>query len=436
MAMLQNIRFKQIRPQSNSTYDNFSGEILFNFNVGNNEVMIVDETYINVQLQLSQNGAANAVEQLADDITLSSSPVSCLFQSASLQVNNQEVAKVSEYPQSGLLYNILMNSRDKSLTSLTNDPNVPKYRYAKQIADLDVAKIRKSLVGIVPTATVANNVFKFEICGKIPMFITRDELSGNTNLQYKFQVDNSWRNQLVESITGTAIAAVTNIATPSTATKTIKVDVLDVELNVALYESSEIPRSVKSTLNYLEMFSTTRSIAVDASSDRLVVTLPRNAQAIFMCMFDSRRASVPALSPTSLYCDALRNLESYELRYGKSVFPSPQYKLNLTDEVDDLASSIRNNSRAFKEYVLSTRSLNNNLANFHDVVSWSSNPIFFHRVVKPIGDTSNELDILLTFSSPFTSNSILYVGAIYEKELNIEYNEAGLVSQVNSLEVL
>jgi hypothetical protein len=436
MSILQNIRYKQIRPQATSTYDSFNGEVTFNFNVGNNEVYVPSETYVNVVIELSEHIANGVVGNLAAATGLSSSPLSCLFTNGTLNINNKEVCKVSEYPQTAFIYNALSKSAQKLQNNDSTDPIFLNKRYgiaATPADDLNSQmELVKSSLGIKNVTPATNNIHVFEIAQRMPLLITNDEVTGNTNYQYKLQVDNNWRNQILQS--SAAIGPAVGVTDATTAAGTLKLNVRDIYLNVSLYETDSIPQSVKSTVSYKEMFSTTRTISQNAGSERYVITLPRNAESVFFCLFDSRRATTANLSPTAFNCDALKALTSYEIRYGKSVMPSPTYQLNLSDEADTLASRVRSNARAFKEFIYNTMDLSPNGSVF-DLVSWASNPIFYHRVVKPVGDTSNELDINLVFNGNH-SNSILYVGAIFAKEVNIEYNESGLVSQVEVIERL
>lgn len=436
MSQLQNIRFRQVRPQANSSYESFNGEITFNFNIGNNEIFVPSETYLNVVVQLAQYGADNLVDPLTATTGISSSPVSCLFTNGTMSVNNIECCKISEYPQSSFIYNTLTKSAQKLQNNDSSDPVYLIKRYG--ISDLPAAdqdnqvlRIKESL-GIRNTAVDTDNLHVFEICQRLPLLITSDEVTGNTNFQIKLQVENNWRKQLLQS--SVALGTVGDRNLVSTAAGTLKLDVEEIYLNVSLYETDSIPRSVKSSVVYKEMFSTTRTISANTSSERFVVTLPKNVESVFMCMFDSDRNTEAHISPTNLHCESLTALTSFEIRYGKAVFPSPVYQLNLSNEIATTSSRTRKNARAFKDFIYSTMDLSPN-GSVYDLVSWASNPIFYYRVVKPIGDSSNDLDINLTFSGAH-ADSILYVGALFSKEMNIEYNDVGLVSQVEVKEIL
>lgn len=439
MSKLQNIRYKQVRPQANSTGSSFSGEIDFQFNVANNEVFVPSETYINVVVDLYQSGLANAVEILAPANGVSASPLTCLFTNGSVSCNNRELCKVSELAQTGHIYNKLYMSHGDALASTVPiNENIRFGNNESYVKNLDDAvKARKALLGIADAATPAYNKHRFEMCQRLPLLITNDECSGNTNWHYKLQVENNWRNQLLER-SAAFNGPILDTSTPSTASGSMKLDVVDIYLNVSLFEVDEVPRSVSSTIAYKELFSTTRNIPESGGSASFTITMPKNISSVFFCMFDSRRLSDPALSPSAFNCAATKVLKSYEIRYGKSVFPSPSYNLNLTDETDSLESRDRSgNMRAFREFLYSTRELvRGEGASSFDSLTWGSSPIFYHRVIRPVGDTSNDLDLNLVFSDNAHANSILYVGAIFSKTATINYNEVGLVAEVIPAETL
>jgi len=422
--MLQRYQFTRYHPTSSATGTNFQGEISFVWTVPSNQVYRAPESHLTAKLRVGYKNAANFPTAIPATISLSDAPLYTLFTGGSFYINNQLVSTVSEMPQSGYVHNVLTSSSQQLLNDHSTNPIHIEKRWTDGLPDATQAAVSKkdslgmnSLDASLQTLTITD---------RLPLFISEEDLSGNIQCKLTLQVDNQFKNQIFSQtnpITG-ANLVVTDAANYGTAVTvaTLYVTVDELYISNRVFEVSDVPKSIKMTYPYNQLWTSTRSVT-GGNNERFVFTLPRAPISVWFGFFDSRSSNDSRHSPTRLICEASKLLTQYTMKYSGNEIPSPRYQLNLNDAASDRSD----NGEAFAQFLSNTRSLTSSSA--FDVTSWSSNFIGYHAISQPTGDMSNDLDLSLVFSvAPL--NSTLIVGAYVAKTVDVDYNDSGIVSSV------
>jgi hypothetical protein len=395
--------------------------------LGSNEVLVWSDSYLSVKLQFKYSTTAAATAALPATVGFSNAPLHCLFSDGSLKINNRECSRVSDYAQTAFIHQLLTQSAQKQDNNSSSNAIALERRWATGNAGLTnadaIARVKSSLgvrdVDGVQTVTLS---------GKLPLFLTREEISGNTSHNLRLIVDPQWRNRIVRTSDIATLTQTLPLTAPLAVTA-LYMDVSEVTLSLRTYETNSVPRSVTKTYMYSEMFSTTRAVNNVAGSQRYSFTLPKSVSALFFTFFDNRQSGSGGdivYAPTRFITDAVRQLNSYEIRYANVSLPSLKYQLNFEDGALDRAE----NNDAFYGFIQETQDLSPNGSQF-SACEWASQAIMYHQVVKLPSSEASQVDIELNFTAAPGGNSILYVGAFQPQSLDITYNDVGTVNSVD-----
>lgn len=428
--MLSNLRYRRIQPTQAHTGASFANALEFAWSVGSNEVLMWDDSYLSISATIRYRDGAGAAN-IPAGLGLSKAPMHCLFSDGSMRINNVEVSRVSEYSQNGFAYQALTSSGQKQLNNGSANPIFHERRWST-LSGLDLAAVKprsRGAVGIVGAGdtTPLPTTQSFTLSARLPLFLTKDELDGNCSYIIRLVVDPDWRRRIVRADNG--LVASYQPETAPDALNTLYMDITEMTLNLRMYETNSVPRSMTKTYEYSEFISSTRAIDANGLSQRFNFTMPRSVSMILFGIVANN--SVDNESPTNFYTNDLKLLTSYEVRYAGTVHPSPKYTLNLLD-----SSPLRaENNEAFLSFIENTRDLSPNGSQYSGV-EWASAPIFAHTVVKPAGSEVPECSLQLDFSGAPTTGSILWFAALSPHAVDVMYNEAGVVSSVSKYEIV
>jgi hypothetical protein len=423
--MMSSLQYRRIQPQNAHVGASFSNTLDFQYVLGSNEVAVWSDSYLSIQLSFQYSDAA-APAVIPASVGFANTPLHCFFSDGSYRINNREVSRVSDFAQSGIVHQLLTNSAQKNENNNSSNPVAFDRRWSAFAGTTHtdaVGKVKNSL-GIVGTAGLQT----VTISGKLPLFLTKEEIFGNTSHSLKLVIDPQWRARVFKTSVPADLLDVLPL-TAALGNKLIQVDVSQVTLNLRTYESNHVMRSVKQSYMYSEMWSTSRALNNSSGSQRYSFTLPKTVSSLFFTFYDARAngsGADLAYSPTRFITDATRQLNSYEIRYANVTLPSIKYKLNL----EDASLNRFENNEAFFAFCQETQDLSPNGSVF-DATTWASAPIFYHQVVKLPSSEAATLDLELNFTAQPGLNSILYVGAFQPQVLDVGYNDVGIVNAVD-----
>ena len=443
MAPLQNIKYNEVRPRGTYSGADFRGSQEFQFNIPAGNEVERNSMFLTTQVELTtkQSQTANAwyIKNFSNASNLSKAPAGCFFLNMDLYLNNTRIAHCSDIPQANLIHQTLTNSPQKLTNNMSYDPIL----YHKRMGIDTTLDVEKNTIGDsmikslgllnVEDAQDTNNVtFTVDLSLKLPLFLTNTEIKGNSNFRLVVTIDPNYKYNLTNTDGELTHLLSGDDTLPATGTALnqfgVTIKVKDFILKYLSYETDTVPRGITDTIKYTELFTTTEQIT--GSPYRSHITLPYNITSFGFCFFDSRRSSNSVNSPTDISsCEAAKNLMTYEIRYGNNIMPQPRYDLNLEDAVIGSTSGNRKqNSRAFAEFINQTSALSPNGSVF-DLNSWASNFVAYHNVAKMEGDLNNIIDIFLEFSTS-PANSHIFFFAYYDKQVDVVYNNEGIINNV------
>lgn len=430
---MDSLNFKRINPTSAHTDASFSNQIEFAWTNGSNDILVWDDSYLsvkfNIQYSATTAGPAAAFAVLPPGTGLANVPLHTLFSDCSLRINSKECSRVSDYSQSAYIHQLLSSSAQKQQNNNSANPLTLHRRWAEAGGSTLAQSIdlRNLSVGLNPTAT---GVQTFTLSGKIPVFLTKEELTGNTSFLLRLVVNPEWRSRfsvttnpdnIVRAVPINAVAVVSGIGTG-----VFHVDVKEMTLNLRKYQTNQVPRSITKTFMFSEIFSTTRALDTNGTTQRYNFTMPKTINSVFFCFFDSRESTVGVNSPTQFICEAAKNLVSYEIRYAGTTLPSLKYVLNLQD---DPQNNREENNDCYTRFIRDTMDLSPNGSQFSGV-EWASQALHYHSLTKLPGSEAPQLDLELNFSGQ-VANSILYLGAFVPSAVDISYNDTSIVNSID-----
>lgn len=418
--MLSQLRYKRIQPLQAHTGTSFANALEFSFTVGSNERLIWDDSFLALKLRVNYHNGTNyvAIPSGDDAVGIANSPLSCFFSDASLRINNREVSRISEYPQGAMIHQLLTHGNAKEEADSCNPIELER-RWAPKVtatseASNAIERVRNAVGLALGTAAEQSVV----LAGRLPLFWTKSELDGNISVIVRLVVDPQWRSRILRAA---GASTPTASAIGAGAGARLEMDVSSLILNLRMYETDSVPRSVVSKYESTEIFSSTRSVLA-STSQRYTFTMPRSVSAIFFCFFDSTNDYSTA--PTRFICSASRELTGYEIRYAGTTMPSPKHILSLADAAPDRGE----NNDAFKGFIHETLDLAPTGSKY-GAVEWASQFLGYHQVVKPSGSEAQECTLDLTFANAPT-NSVLYFGAFSPRMVEVVYSDLGIVSDV------
>jgi len=188
-------------------------------------------------------------------------------------------------------------------------------------------------------------------------------------------------------------------------------------LYVPKYDIEPITPQITYRAPYVETFSTEYALA-DSTSHKFQVHIPEDSIRVIIALFDNRKAintgvANQPINPTWFSNSVADTLTRLRVNYSSQMLTNPDYLFGTT---------ISDHKRAYAEYVRNSMSLLSPGGSPMTYGQWLSNKIYVFRVIKPTGSRQTILDIEMDFSAN-TSFTSVYVGAMYNKELVVEYDD-------------
>ena len=417
MSIYQKQRFEEVLPTRNSTDNNFSGQIIFDYQTGVNTEIIDDESYLYIDVEITKNGIP-WVDTDAEILLrgFSNAPFACLFTTADLMINNRVVSRVDEFPQSYLIKRLAFNGNGEERIQSGNPVNIedltqvgPSRALYSNTGDAVIFADSPSIWRRAKNAQQSGLYFSangrptlamklstlFDKKGIVP-------LPPASKMQWRFQVDPLYRELMV--VTGEGLDDVGGVYT---------VAVKELHMYLSVYERVPITPDYSYRAEYVDLFSTTQTLSA-TTTHRFHLSIPEGCNRLLCCLFDSSKTNVS--TPTIFSSDSIANLTRFRLTYAGQTFPDPDYQFsaNLLD---------RDKKRAYEQFLRETQSLMSASGNSLSFGQWCACPMYVFRVVRPPGSRHTTVQVELDFSAAVAVGTTFYLGAMYDKELTVQYNE-------------
>jgi hypothetical protein len=474
MEGLSNFRYVPSRPLSDKTLNNFSSLVQIGCQVPANAVMLPNKSYLSVKFRVAACIAANtSLNPLAvnipnnDDtapttsLALSSNPVACLFNKASVRLQDTTVSSVEEY--AGLCQMTTFTSETKSTldTVMSTEPSYvfgqkrldpfgttgavaynPSIDYWGNTTSYRISKHSKW--GQVGMAAPWGLSTRFRLAHRpcLSIFQSEQHLPPGSNLLLQLNVDNNWRNRVISGIRGNGNAGPAGINTswtvngtfPPVAANTVAIEIQDIVLMTCLVDVNlSIPKSI--SVRYTQFFSTTQALN-QSSQQNLQFRLPPGTEAIYLAFYNGLTGTNTFNAPTDFSVnDILLNLQQIDIISGGVSYPYTYYNIlqfvgyqgtpsafpvvngeqqtillqassstsniinrtNVQTYADTDTVDLDDVTRAYMDYLNGTDSTVEATGAPMSLIEWMYNPIFAHKLVTPAGDRTQDISVRLKF---------------------------------------
>lgn len=423
----ENFEWRQYRTTRDTSNANFSGEVIWDWVLGGNRNHLWDESYIMCDLSISENSIAltkTAAELLLYGIN--NNAMACLFKNGMYRINDKVISKINDFAQTSTVLRTAYSGYGENKQSLSGNPmhfydrtETKDTRHSLDDAGAVTLVSGEQYVRISNAKLLGvfngQTVIRLEM--KLPFFLQKEikALPPNTRHQLALQVDSLWKNNLVHfgvgKSTGTAVAI-----------GTVNLSISNLILWSAQYESVPVSPSDVFRTSYVDIFSTIKNMT--SAVEQFQLTIPRGTNKILVGFYNSQQ--LDNTSPNYFGNSEVWKLTRMRMAYDGQYFPQPDYVFSNTFITGDT-------KRAYNDYIRATQSLMSDAGSTLTYGEWLSHPLFCFRIHRVGGSQANTLEVELNFSSAPTNTNI-WIGCMYDKELEIKYNELLQVSDVNITE--
>ena len=426
---LKNHHFKRVRPTSDSTKSSFNGTVDLTWTIGMNAIWNRSESSIHSRFKITTYNGAGAI--IASQFSLSNDPLSTTFSSSELSLNSTTVSTSSVYPQTAFVSKMLFNSPQRLQNNQSTSPISLRRRWGTT-ALITAPADRGNAMRDSLAMHVADASQEFVMTSDFPLLMTQrgqtdDLFPGNTSWSLKMVVDSNWKTQILAN-GGPALFLVAgddhSVPVGAGDANRVRISLEDIYLNIAVYESASVPRSMSSMHNYWETSSMTRSVS--GHTETVLLTLPKGCEMLAFGFVSANRETEIGADSNDFLPDDIRSLRSTRLVFGGQTYPQETQDMYLGAGTPGQPQL--DTARVFADYVQSTHDLSPNGSSF-DYNTWRSQPLFFHRIARIPGDAANTAELHLTHVGGGVPTTLVAV-AYYRKSLEIQYNEFGLVNEV------
>lgn len=429
-------RYHQIRPTRSVTgTGNFNGEIQFEFASTSDVRIDLNNAYMDLRCDVTKStawilGATNNVQ--ANNQGICQNPYSALFKSKTLFINDVEVSQSNQFSVESTIMKMTLSNNDEATVSdcspvvpvqfSTDDYNADLVTNGSVITKAGAAVIRNSkniatkkiLDQVYPeldsddVAPPTADVLSLKLSHPLaPLFIQSnpDEALYASKIKLTVQVDPDYLTKLFHSAGGETLTVFNLTA---------------FNLNIPTYESViGPPLGISYSTKYMACHSSVRNL--NQSSTDYQISLPSSSIKYVMLAF--ARSAVGPLTDNNSYESAFTvagdALSTMYVNFANRTYPSPQYSF----PADRL--------RAYQDYVHMSASHQMATAPLLSFKEWMQTPVFCFVVLPTPGNTSNLLDVSITGNATNANSVNVLTTCWYDKELAIQYGEAGQVESTS-----
>lgn len=434
-----NYRVFEVRPTRNATggVGSFQGQIDMEVFVPGNDNADYASSVIETEIELTKNtpwalfGAGPVVTAAIDADGIAQNPASLLFKSGDLYVNDVIVSSASQVPPQSTMLKLVYGNRENEMSAMSK---VFPYDYSPNNYN-DDANVDNTQIGTVNAAgaTVSANAKRVSMRRRIMhhspdlltniavtptnvltlklilpldfLFLQKDmePLPGNTKLKLSLQVNPSLASQIPLAVS----------PPPPGLPASVTFNVSKIRWLLPFYTSPQGPPvSIKYSSEYYEQYASNRAIT---PSGTYQFSLNSGATKYVLISFSRLLGNngVPPDPNDFIAPFAFRGagtaLTQLYVSWGGKIYPHPTYAFP------------RDQIKAYYDYRLLSGQLNK--ANMSQLTysEWLMSPVFVFHVESEVGNVSNVLEITVDGGD---DEAEMHVVALYEKRLEIEYDES------------
>lgn len=467
MTALANLRWERFAPLSNKTKSDFTSTGTIRFDVPSQSVCKPQYSYLMVRPRIYKivNNVPNALFAASSDTvlsTLSSNPVSCLFQKISFSSLSTKVAELNHPAEASQILSICNESNNQLNSSFSTNGVWWFSGSDYALSPNNAANTQNGLImKIVNTFfTVAANkyadyiksAFRSPFSSKqenvmnwIPplgVFNMPEEfyLPPNSQHEFSFSIEPNWRQCLIhgQSAANTTLTVLDDGA--ALANGSVYVSIEDIALMVCFSDSYErITKSV--TYESPDIECQKLSLSTGSSYAETMFTIPKGTYKIFLSFSDSRGTSGDTrFSPTNfgLYeatyadNDLLTRLQTISFTFNGNVYPRVSYDFRNGIPISGtFAQSSEDTNRAYQDFIFASDALidsSGTVLNFND---WSHQPVFAFKIINPAGNTSTVAKFnVRTTNGNIPANTSVVVLTLAKREVQYNYDTNGILNSI------
>lgn len=447
---------------------NFIGVLQYEFIVPEGYFLIGNESYCSVSLQFrgrdagnnviisnaiyNSTGGANNIN-VSNSCSLNSSPGSCLFERVEHLLNDNKFSEVKDVEKVDQIKSLVFETKKQLEKSLSTNPiyyneeyKIPNVAaigdYAKDARLLTTKETQYKNARKSPYWFSAINRLNFKL--PLPFFDETTPFYSGTRHTFNLFVDNNFRQKIVGGDRAGAAYAFDNAA--AGADGTINLNILDMSFYFSIYKNlSSIPRHIKYEMT--EIFSTMHLIK-ESNIDRWTCYIPPSSFRVIIGFIDRRQGTSTLYPPNDFSNTDIRSkinqlfIEFQGVKYpgedyylAGMVHDHPKYNDVTGAQTNAGGSNVngssRDNQRAYFDYILASGAFLDGESSVLNYNEWQGQPLFCFNIIQGKNKSGN-LDIQIKGDTPFTQNNLAFVMCLYNRNLEISYNESGFIEDIKT----
>lgn len=471
MTTLANLRWERFTPLSNKTRSEFTSTGTIRFDVPSQSVCKPQYSYlmlrpriykrvggVNVSLYNSQNNDTFS--------TLSSNPVSCLFQKISFSSMSTKVAELNNIGEASQILSVC-NESISQLNSSFSTNGVWWFSgtdYAISLNNNNLADLNNAIIKIANSHNFSNDQKyadylkssyrtpfsskRENILNWIPplgVFNMPEEfyLPPNSTHEFNFTVEPNWKQCLIhgQSAANTGWTVLDDGA--ALANGNIYVSIEDIALMVCFSDTYErITRSI--TYESPDIECQKLGLQSNGNYSETMFTIPKGTYKVFLAFSDGRsNGGDTRWSPTNfgLYENTfagnniLSILQTLSFTFNGNVYPRVPYDFTngLASDIGTFDVTTEDANRAYQDFIFASDALLDSSGTILNYSEWAHQPIFAFKIINPAGSTSSiaKFNMRTTSGNLIPGNTNLVVLTLAKREVQYNYDSNGILNSID-----
>lgn len=471
MTTLANLRWERFTPLSNKTRAEFTSTGTIRFDVPSQSVCKPQYSYLMLRPRIYKRSGGANLPIYSDQnnntfSTLSSNPVSCLFQKISFSSMSTKVAELNNVGEASQILSICNESMSQlnssfstngvwwfsgteSVISTNNDNaitansailkfvnthtfiNQMKYGdYIKSSYRNPFACKRENILNWIPPLGVFNMPEEFY-------------LPPNSTHEFNFTVEPNWKQCLIHGQSAANTGWTVQDDGQALVNDNIYVSIEDIALMVCFSDTYEkITRSI--TYESPDIECQKLSLQSNGNYSETMFTIPKGTYKVFLAFSDGRsNGGDTRWSPTNygLYENTyagnniLAILQTLSFTFNGNVYPRVPYDFTdgLASDAANFLSTSEDSNRAYQDFIFASDALLDSSGTILNYAEWTHQPIFAFKIINPAGSTSSiaKFNMRTTTGNLIPGNTNLVVLTLAKREVQYNYDSNGILNSID-----
>ena len=419
-------------PQAIS-YSNFTGQIPFIVKSPNRKWIRPRDCYLAVKLRIDQFiGGVHSALATAGNCTpyLSKNPVSLLFSTGKVLVNDKLISNMNELSATNTLFKSIFDTKSMQQTVDSTSPVIP------QSLAVTRANYATANQGIFSTFNESTLTWALPFS----LFQSSDMIPPHTKVEIDFNVNTNWFREIISCVGTFPTGGVVAMTGPTnTVANSIGVGIDDISLWVC-YSTEETPVNIVKEIHLKQYFSQIHTI--NSSNESFTLTLPnggRNVTHLLACFLQTTRGGVlkrssndfssgytDANPEVKITTDAVTNLQMIRFQLDKA-YPNPDYDLCFNTAVAD--GNCRDVARMFYDMINNSNNKFDRSGNVLGIADYVIEPVMCYRVNTDATTYNETLQVYINLNTAYTAGtSQLLVVALYDEKVRLEFDSEKIIN--------